>query len=230
MKKDNKPTKKYKRKSGFGYDFVKITGFIPVYLWLRPRIIYAGDKKKSKPKKGVLIIANHGTFYDPLIMFFAFWYRRLHMLATKDLYKNKALTFLFNHTLCIQVDKENFSMNSFHEAVARLKDDRAVMMFPEGRVTHGGEHIEQFKDGAALMAHLSGKPILPVFLAGAKKWYNRCVAIIGEPIDVREICPGVPNLDGLKKISEVLREKEQELANLYIEKYSKNKEKNDEQN
>ena len=227
--KNKKTNKKYKRKCPLLFDFIKITGCIPTLIWMRPRIIYAGDKKKSKPKKGVLIISNHGTFFDPLVILCAFWYRRLHMLATKDLYKNKFLTFIFSHSLCIQVDKSNFSMNSFHEAVSRLKDDRAVMMFPEGHVTHGGEDIKQFKDGAALMAHLSNKPILPVFTAGGDKWYKRWTVIIGEPIDVRKICPTAPNLDGLKKISEVLREKEIELANIYKEKFA-NKEKENEQN
>ena len=32
----------------FLYDFIRFTGAIPMWLWLRPAIYYAGDKKEIK--------------------------------------------------------------------------------------------------------------------------------------------------------------------------------------
>ena len=42
---------------------------------------------------------------------------------------------------CIQVDKENFSMDSFHEVIRRLKDDKVVLIFPEGQVNRNEKEI-----------------------------------------------------------------------------------------
>ena len=113
---NSKPVSKKKRRIGsnFFYDFVKITGAIPALIWIRPKVIHIGEKC---PKGGVLISSNHPTFVDPITLLTAFPRRRLHSLVTKDLYKNKLMTFMLSCMHCIQVDKDNFNMASFHEAV-----------------------------------------------------------------------------------------------------------------
>lgn len=209
--------------SNFWYDFVKITGAIPGLLWIRPRVIHVGQKC---PKGGVLISSNHPTFLDPIIILTAFPWRRLNSLATKDLYKNsKILTFMFDQMHCIQVDKENFSMATFHEVVDRLKDGKAVVIFPEGRVNpNGGEDIQAFKSGAILMAHRAGAPILPVYIARRKKWYHFQDVIIGEPFDVKKAVGLIPTMEQVDKACAQLRDRELELMRFYEMQKNGNKE------
>ena len=96
MKKTNEKTAgtpQSKRPVGnFWYDFVKITGLLPGLLMIRPKVIRTGGKC---PRGGVLISSNHPTFLDPITLLTAFPWRRLHSLVTKDLYKNKLMTFIF---------------------------------------------------------------------------------------------------------------------------------------
>lgn len=215
----SKPESGKKRRIGsnFFYDFVKITGAIPALIWIRPRVIHMGQKC---PKGGVLISSNHPTFMDPITLLTSFPWRRLHCLVTKDLYKNKLMTFMLERMYCIRVDKDNFSMASFHETVDRLKEGKAVVIFPEGQVNQGdGREVQAFKSGAILMAHRASAPILPVYIVKREKWYRAQRVVIGEPFDVKSAVGPIPSVDKMNAVSEQLREKELELKRYYEEKY-----------
>lgn len=223
MNSDNKlnanPPKK-KRKSEFFYDFVKVTAGIPALIWLRPKRIYPYGKPCLKGP--LLILSNHRSLIDPITVLCAFPTRRLHSLATKDLFSTKLRTKFFTAVHCIVVDKENFSMSSFHEVVGRLKDGKAVVIFPEGSVNFA-EHaaVGAFKSGVALMAYKGGAPVLPVYIAEKKKWYHRQHIVIGQPVDIRTLIGGVPSMDALTGVCEHLHERELELERYYKENYSR---------
>ena len=204
------------KENRFFQDFVKITGSVPGLIWMRPKILYAGEKKKCRPKGGVVIAANHNTFFDPVMLYCTIWWRRLNFLATKDLYKNKFFGWMITTVGCIQVDKENFSMRSMHAVVDRLKAGKAVVIFPEGQVT-SQEKNQSYKSGAVLMAQLSGVPIQPVYIAPLKKWYHRRVAVIGEPIDICAMCSRFPTVEEIQKVTDYLREQELLLSEYYKE-------------
>ena len=104
----NQKQKKTKRINYFLYDFVKVTGAIPALIWMRPKVIYLGEhEKQQKVKGGMLISSNHHSFVDPILIHCAFWKRRLHCLATKDLYTTKLKQFFFKHMKCICVQESH---------------------------------------------------------------------------------------------------------------------------
>lgn len=208
--------KKPARDNAFFLDFVRLTGCIPALLWKRPKIYYAGDKERSRPRGGVLIAANHITFSDPIVLYLVFWYRRLRFLATKDLYKNGLVTFLFDLAGCIQVDKDNFSMRSLHAVVDKLRAGKAILIFPEGQV-NGDKQTLSFKAGAAMMAHLSGVPIQPVYLVRREKWYLPSSVVVGEPIDITPLCSRFPTMEELQRVTEHIHAAEAKLQQYYTE-------------
>ena len=212
--KDNKQ-KKNKKYGNFYYDFVKVTGALPVLLWMRPKILRPYGKKKLKG--GVLISANHRSYLDPIIVHCAFSGRRLHSLATKDLFNTKLKSAFFNRMHCIEVDKDNFTLSAFHEIVTRLKDGKAVVIFPEGQIntSQNANSLLTFKSGAALMAHKSAAPILPVYIVKREKWYQRQRIVVGEPVDIRAMVGDTPTMADFSRVSEYLRDKEMELMEYY---------------
>lgn len=215
----NEKKKKNRIGSNFWYDFVKITGAIPALIWIRPRVLYVGERC---PRGGVLISSNHPTFLDPLIILTAFPWRRLHSLATKDLFSSKLKRFMFTRMHCIEVDKTNFSMATFHEVVERLTDGKAVVIFPEGQVNQSGtQELQTFKSGVILMAHRAKSPILPVYIAKREKWYKPQYVIVGEPFDVRAAVGLIPSVEQMNRVTDQLREKEVELKRYYEENYLK---------
>ena len=195
------------------YDFVKLTAAIPGLLWFRTKKVYASKRAKEKIRGGALLISNHSGDIDPIILMFAVWYRRHHFIATTDLFNTKLKRFLFESFHCIEVDKENVSMNAFREIVSLLQKDKLVSIFPEGYLTRN-EEVQKFKSGVVLMAVTAKKPIVPVYVKKRKSFFHRQCVVIGEPINPIEICGKMPSLSEMEKIAELLREKEKELKEI----------------
>lgn len=211
----DKSTKKTKKRNYFFFNFVKITGS-PAILLLRPKVLCFGNTRPKDVKGGAIITANHTSFYDPVFGFCVFWRRKMHLVATKDLYNSKFKDFFFRNVQCIQVDKTNFSMSCFHEVKEVLQDNKLVMIFPEGKLNVEQEDMLSFKSGAILMAHNTNKPIIPLYIAKGKKWYNRWYGVLGDPIDVRALCGPFPTLEKLNEVSDFLRQKEEQLKEFYL--------------
>ena len=184
--------------------------------WLRPKILYIGEKKKIKG--GALVASNHISFVDPVLVHIAFWYRRINCIATKDLYRNKLLSYFFKKMHCIKVDKDNFNMGTFREVCQRLEEDKLVVVFPEGTVNRQQQEFLTFKSGAILMAYKAKKPIVPIYLQAPSKWYKRYTVVVGEPIDINPEGKMLPSMQEVNKINEMLVAKEMELKK-YCESY-----------
>ena len=198
----------------FLFDFVKITGAIPTLIWMRPKVYRPYGTKV--PKGGVLISANHRSLVDPVIIYATFPFKRISCLATKDLYKNKLLTFFFNHVHCIQVDKANFAISSFRDVVTRLSLEELVAIFPEGGLNPDKEdHLQAFKSGAILMAHRAGAQILPIYIVKREKWYHRQRVVMGRPYDVCANIGKIPTMAEINRASEDLRNMELELREYF---------------
>lgn len=212
----NLNSKKPSLGENFAYDFVKTTGIPGACIVMRPKVIRVGDQ--SLPKGGYMISANHCSFLDPILIHCVFWNRRVYSLATKDLYKNKLMTWFLNCIHCIQVDKQNFSLDSFHAVTKQLKRGKVVLIFPEGQVNLDSKDMTAFKSGIILMAQSAKVPIVPVYLVPTKRWYHQRVALIGAPIDIRELCGMMPTVDDLNRAGDYVQQKQQELKDYYYSK------------
>ena len=166
MKKKNKKVSKFFQIFDyriFGYEFIKITGGLPIVLWYRIKKFYVNKKqKKLLNHEPYLIAPNHNGFTDIMIVANAFWNRRLRFVATKDLYTNKFRRFLFNGLFaCIDVDKQNVSMKTFKNVKDALARGHCVPVFPEGTINKTKDIIMPFKYGAVKMAKSSDAYLVP---------------------------------------------------------------------
>jgi 1-acyl-sn-glycerol-3-phosphate acyltransferase len=204
---------KKKENNYFYYDFVKITAALPGLIWFRTKKVYVSDKAKEKIRGGALLISNHSGDFDPIILMFGVWYRRHHFIATTDLFDTKLKRFMFEQCHCIEIDKQNVSMQTFKKIVDHLQRDKVVSMFPEGHVTRN-EEVQKFKSGVVLMAVTAKKPIVPIYIKKRKSLWERQKVIIGEPIDPAKMFGKMPSLAEMEKIADILREKETELKQI----------------
>lgn len=202
-----------KNNSWFFYDFVKVTGVIPGLLYFRPKTVFL--HRETKHIKGrALLVANHNSFIDPIILMLSFPFRRLIFMATKDLFQKPLADWFFTHVHCIKVDKDNFNMSSFRGVSDGLNKGKLVAVFPEGSVDTESEELHPFKAGAVLMALKNNAPIIPVYLSKREKG-KRQVVIIGDPVDVVAMCNGNQSLNNIQKINEYLHKKELELKDKF---------------
>ena len=125
MEKEKNKTKKVNRlKALFDirwwfYDFVKVTGFIPVSLFLRTKYTYINKKQKKEfNNEPIMIAANHKDFLDPFLMVSVMWFKRVAVIATKELFEGKLKKALFTGFKAICIDKENVSIRDINRRVA----------------------------------------------------------------------------------------------------------------
>lgn len=214
-KKDKKTKKRRNPFRYFVYYFTVITGALTVLIWLRPKRLFENKKAKKHIRGGGVIVANHTNMRDPIALFVAFWYRRVHTITLQELFINKLSGWFFRHVLCIPVNRENFNMQTFRTATEVLKEGELLSIFPEGHINDDKSTIQSFKSGATLMALNAKVPIIPVYLSPYTKWYKRTVIVMGEPIYPQDFCNGTPNVNSLQELSNRLREKELELMEIY---------------
>jgi len=198
------------------YDFARVTGCISSFFYLRLKRIYeAGKKPKGIFKGKYLVCPNHCTYLDPIKIMHAVAGRRVTFMATKTIYKNKFVNWLFDKFGCVKVEGTN--VESFKKAIETLNRGHIVALFPEASVKDTNE-VRDYKSGMAMLAFLAEADILPIYIGKRKKWYNREVAVIGNKIKLRDYIKGkFPTMDEINHISEIVRLKELDLKKIYDE-------------
>jgi len=198
------------------YDIVKVTGAIPTLIILRLKRVYLAKREKGMYKGPYLIMSNHISYIDPVILSTAVWWRRLSFIATKELFDTKRKSRFFNLVNCIEIDKENVSMKTFKKVKERLDDNRPVAIFPEGGVEQGSD-MTPFKSGVVLMAIVNNVPIIPMYIEHKTKWYQRQRVMIGEKINLKYyIKSPFPSVEEIQNVAKMLEAKEKELEELSL--------------
>lgn len=187
-------------------DFVRVTSFIPLWIFFRPKKIYENETARKKIKGGAIIICNHFGFIDPGRVMNAFWYRRIFFMAAQELYSTKLKSWFFTKMGCFPVNRENFNVRSFNTVRELAADNRVVCIFPSGHICFG-DAIDKFKPGAVLMAAACGVPIIPVYISERKNVLYPTKVVVGEPIDVKKSYGQKPTLADMDRLTEDLYNK-----------------------
>jgi len=130
--------------------------------------------RDTVPRTGPLIVvANHITFAEPPIL--RILLPRESRFATKEgFFKKKLIGAAMRAYGCFPVYQGKVDRESIHKMESYLAQGLAVAIFPEGTRSHTAELLPAL-NGAALMAHRTGAPVLPVGIWGTeqmkKKWW-----------------------------------------------------------
>jgi 1-acyl-sn-glycerol-3-phosphate acyltransferase len=127
------------------------------------------------PRNGPLIIAaNHVTYFDP------FWIavrmtRKVHFMAWDKIFTFPPAGWLFHWLGAFPVNLGSPEYSAFKAALRILKNEEALMIFPEGGRSPDGVLME-FKDGASRLALRTGAAIVPVVVHGGERvWSSRMI-------------------------------------------------------
>ena len=165
------------------YRVVRTFGY-PIFLLLyRPEF----EGRSNIPKSGSVILAgNHTNNLDAAIML-AGPKRVVHMLAKKELFKNKISNAFFRSMGCIPVDRKIHDENAKSEAIEVLKNNEVIGIFPEGTVNRANDIILPFKYGAVSFAKKTGAYIVPFTITGKYKLFRKSIKITyGKPYKVND--------------------------------------------
>lgn len=179
--------KKYNWKRYLVYDIHRIIGCIPFLLWFRPKVVYINDEAKEKAKPfnkdgGAIVVLNHPSHSDPAYVQLCFLKRHKNILTADNLVKSKFVNFIMKILGGILIDRDKFSVDSYRKIINILKEDRLIILYPEGKIVKEDEGIGEFKSGFVSFAIHSNKPIIPMYIKKRHNIFKRLVMVIGEPI------------------------------------------------
>jgi 1-acyl-sn-glycerol-3-phosphate acyltransferase len=161
------------------------------------------DGEKIPAEGGVLLVANHISEVDPLVVAHLVWdHGRIpRYLAKAGIFKNAFLGIFFRSAGQIPVERASKNAaGAFDAAVAAVRAGRCVVVYPEGTITRDPDLWPMVgKSGAARIALETGTSVLPVGQWGAQAllapyakrpdlFPRKLVTIkVGDPVDLADL-------------------------------------------
>lgn len=168
------------------YNFCWVVAWILCRVWFRFTVV----GREKLPKKGpILLVANHGSFLDPIWLGLAT--RRYIRFFLYTTYYYSRMGWLFRLLDAIPVHEEK-QLNALKTGLRDLANGKVVGIFPEGHVSVKG-NLQKAKEGTMFMAQRSGASIYPVALRGnvavlrRGAWFPKpykVTVVVGDPLVV----------------------------------------------
>ena len=152
-----------KRPNGVLYFIVYILLFPLLKLLFKLEV----DRKDYNPPDGpFLVVSNHVSFMDFLLVMLTFYPRRLNAVAAQKFYYYRPLNKLLPMMGCIPKNLFDPDVRSIIGIKAVLKRGGRILLFPEGRCTAGGAYMGVHKSTGKLVKKL-GVPVISCHIEGA---------------------------------------------------------------
>ncbi|GEN47225.1 lysophospholipid acyltransferase family protein [Ligilactobacillus pobuzihii] len=139
--------------------------------------------KEKLPEGNYILVGPHRAWFDMIYFALAASPKPFSFMAKKELFKNPILRFILKHANAFPVDRKHPGPSAVKTPIKWLrKRDISLIMFPSGT-----RHSQEMKGGVALIAKLSGVPIVPTVYQGPltfKQLFTRksVTVAFGEPI------------------------------------------------
>jgi 1-acyl-sn-glycerol-3-phosphate acyltransferase len=119
------------------------------------------------PKRGpVIVVSNHVSYIDSILLGSASP-RPIHFIVLQWMYDLLFIRWFYWGMGTIPVRLDGQDSRGIKRAVKVLKKGRVLGIFPEGSRSVDGK-VQETRPGAALIAALSGAPVVPAFIDGAR--------------------------------------------------------------
>jgi 1-acyl-sn-glycerol-3-phosphate acyltransferase len=142
-------------------------------------------RRRLPRRGGVLVVANHQSFLDPVLAAVGMP-RPYHPMARESLFRLAPFRWLIRSLYAFPVRRGRADLGAVREALARLKAGAVVLMFPEGTRTRDGS-IGTLHGGPARIAARAGVPLVPMVIDGAFEAWPR-TALLPRPHTIRVAC------------------------------------------
>jgi 1-acyl-sn-glycerol-3-phosphate acyltransferase len=203
--------------------WILVNFFFRIILGLRVE-----DAKKIPKGRGVILCPNHISSWDPPLVGAAVP-REAYFLAKEDLFRvNKFFAWLIRTYNAVPIRRETGGHGALRTAMKLLRENKLVVVFPEGTRNRTNDPLLPLKPGAALLSLKTGVPIIPCYILGSRssplKWILR-----REPLCIKfgnAIEPGnySNTKEGINKMTEDLKNILLDLRGNLLKKVKGNKE------
>jgi len=183
-------------------------------------IIYRRRRRglENVPKHGgVLLVANHQSFFDPPLIGCSLSTRDTDFLARGGLFDFKPFAWFITSLNSTPIKQGAGDAGAMKEVIKRLNEKKAVLVFPEGARTDDGT-IQPFARGISVLLKRANCVVIPVGIAGVydlwprhksiPRLFTRPIAVVyGEPLETKDLLEHGPDA-----AIEILQSRVEELA------------------
>ncbi len=150
-------------------------------MWFRGEVVGLENFPATGP---FLIASNHASHLDPPIVGSQVA-RQMRFFARKSLWNSRLSSWWLDQVETIPVDRDSGDIGAIKRVLQALKEDRAVVLFPEGTRSPDGQ-LQKAKAGVGLMACKTGVPVVPCRVYGSFAAFGKGAAIprFGSPVTV----------------------------------------------
>ena len=130
---------------------------------------------ENLPRNGALLIANHSSNWDPILLGTALPRDyRLRVMAKEELFRYPVVSWLIRVGGAFPVNRGGADIQAVKTAMQSIRDGQNLLIFPEGtRVKKPGQ--------VTMIGVRTGAVFMPVFLDGKKRLFHKTRIIIGKP-------------------------------------------------
>ncbi|HJS38403.1 MAG TPA: MFS transporter [Burkholderiales bacterium] len=154
------------------YIYLLVPEFLMRFLvWMLVHSVYRLEKtglERIPDEGGALIVANHVSFVDALIIAAAVR-RPVRFVMDHRIFGTPVLNFVFRTGKAIPIasarEDPQMMERAFDEVAGALREGDIVCIFPEGRITDTGE-LYPFRPGLTRILEETPVPVVPVALRG----------------------------------------------------------------
>jgi len=150
------------RRRRLGWRLVQLGAEVVLRVFFGLRIV---RRDRTDYLETYIYACNHRSNIDPPI-FGSTVEREIHFVAKDTLFKNRFLGGFISYLNSVPIRRGRFDRAVLDRFVDLLKNDRSVLIFPEGGRQRSGE-LGEAKGGLGYLALRSGRPVVPVYIEGS---------------------------------------------------------------
>ena len=186
--------------------YFKVTGFLPMWVFLKPSIRYMNSKFKPG-KQPFILVSNHLSLLDMPLYWIRFFGTNLRFTVAEVMFnKGRYMNWMLHRMGCIKVDRNAYDFSFIEDSIDCLDSGESVGIFPSSRLPVDGKPFP-FKPSVAIIALESDAMILPCYTDGNYGLFKRAHVMIGDPVKATDLLEGktdLPKTEQLKLITENL--------------------------
>lgn len=170
--------------------------------------------KGSDPMPGRVIVANHASMFDPVVLMLAASRegRALRPLYKSELDKAGIVTWFFSRVGAMPIRRDTADMKAIKRAVKAIKAGDDICIFPEGTRVKDPLARPKLHGGFSMIAQLAGCDVVPVAIDGSEaivpsgKGFSRPSKVrlrFGEPVSFDEVAGSSrrEKADGMERLA-----------------------------